>query len=78
MKLQFSSWADFFAMGHHGAYVWSVVAITLVVLLALVWWPLKLHRDALLEQQRLDKIAKARQERSSQEYFQVTDKKSSI
>lgn len=65
MKFQFESLQAFMAMGNHGPYVWSVVIITLLVLTGLIAWPLKLHRDALREQQRLDRIHQARAQQAN-------------
>ncbi|BFM11269.1 hypothetical protein R50072_14220 [Simiduia litorea] len=65
MTFQFDSLASFMAMGTHGPFVWSVVVITLLVLAWLVLWPLKLHRDALVEQGRLARIEKARSEHAA-------------
>ena len=43
--LQFSSWAEFFAMGKHGIYVWSSFGLSLALLFLCVLLPwLKLKR----------------------------------
>lgn len=47
VKFQFASLADFFAMGGHGAYVWSAYGITAIVLILLVIMPLR-RRSKLL------------------------------
>ena len=38
---------DLFAMGGHGAYVWSAYGITLAVLILNVWLARAKHRSAL-------------------------------
>lgn len=48
--MQFDSLAEFIAMGGHGPYVWSVYAITTVVLVALVVAPLRRRRRFWAEQ----------------------------
>lgn len=48
--LQFSSWAEFFAMGKHGLYVWSSYGLSLVLLflcLLVPWLKLKRTRKHL-------------------------------
>lgn len=65
MTFQFDSLTSFIAMGTHGPYVWSVVIITLVVFAGLVIWPIQAHRNALAEQERLARIAKARQDHAA-------------
>jgi heme exporter protein D len=39
--------AEFFAMGGHGAYVWSAYGITLVVLVINGWMAVRRHRKAV-------------------------------
>lgn len=48
--MQFDSVADFFAMGGHGVFVWTVYALTTVVLVALVVVPLRRKRRFWVEQ----------------------------
>lgn len=48
--MKFDSFADFIAMGGHGVFVWSVYAITTVVLVALVVAPLRKRRRFWAEQ----------------------------
>lgn len=60
MTFQFDSLQAFLHMDGHGVFVWSVMAISLAVFVGLVVWPLRAHRQALLEQQRLARIDAAR------------------
>ncbi|UTA46524.1 heme exporter protein CcmD [Simiduia sp. 21SJ11W-1] len=62
MTFQFDSLQAFFYMQGHGVFVWSVMAISLVVFAGLVIWPLRAHRQALAEQQRLARIDEARRQ----------------
>jgi len=50
--MSFASFADFFAMGHHGAYVWSAYGICLVVLVLNVLLPLRARRRYLQDEAR--------------------------
>ncbi|MBU2707091.1 heme exporter protein CcmD [Zooshikella marina] len=38
--MYFESWADFWAMGKHGLYVWSCYGIAAVVMIYNIWVPL--------------------------------------
>ncbi|MBU2712525.1 heme exporter protein CcmD [Zooshikella harenae] len=38
--MYFESWADFWAMGKHGLYVWSCYGIAVVVMIYNIWAPL--------------------------------------
>lgn len=48
--MKFDSFADFMAMGGHGVFVWSVYAITFVVLVSLAVAPLRRRRRFWVEQ----------------------------
>lgn len=48
--MKFDSFADFIAMGGHGPFVWSVYALTVVVLVALVVVPLRKRNRFFSEQ----------------------------
>ena len=45
--MSFASFADFLAMGNHGAYVWSAYGICLAVLVLNVLLPLQAKRRYL-------------------------------
>lgn len=46
---QFESWAAFWQMAGHGPYVWAAVAVTAVVMVALLVAPLRRQRRLLTE-----------------------------
>ncbi|WAJ36036.1 heme exporter protein CcmD [Pseudomonas sp. GOM7] len=50
--MSFSSFAEFLAMGTHGAYVWSAYGISLVVLLLNVALPILARRRYLQDEAR--------------------------
>ena len=50
--MYFDSFADFLAMGKHGAYVWSAYGISLAVLLFNVLLPILGRRRHLIEEAR--------------------------
>lgn len=50
--MSFSSFAEFLAMGTHGAYVWSAYGISLVVLLLNVVQPILARRRYLQDEAR--------------------------
>ena len=50
--MNFSSFAEFVAMGNHGVYVWTSYGISLVVLLLNVALPLLARRRHLQEEAR--------------------------
>lgn len=50
--MSFSSFAEFLAMGTHGAYVWSAYGISLVVLLLNVVLPILARRRYLQDEAR--------------------------
>ncbi len=50
MEFKFDSFAAFMAMGGHGVFVWSVYALTLIVLLCLLLAPLRRKRRFIVEQ----------------------------
>lgn len=50
--MSFDSFADFLAMGGHGAYVWSAYAISLAVLGLNVLLPVLARRRYLLDEAR--------------------------
>ena len=45
--MQWNSWAEFWAMGGHGLFVWGSYAVTLVVMLIEPVWTARRHRQAL-------------------------------
>lgn len=47
MNLQFHSFAELFAMGGHGVYVWAVYGVAVLVMGALVVHPLRRHARTL-------------------------------
>ena len=63
LKWQFENWQAFWQMAGHGPYVWAVVAVTAVVMVALVAAPLRRRRQLLAEvareQQRAERRAEA-------------------
>lgn len=50
--MSFASFSDFFAMGHHGLYVWSAYGICLLVLAVNVAAPWQARRRYLQEEAR--------------------------
>jgi heme exporter protein D len=46
MKLYWSNWSDFWAMGGYGLYVWGSFSVALLVI-ALELWSLRQRRKAL-------------------------------
>lgn len=50
--MSFASFADFLAMGNHGAYVWSAYGICLAVLVLNVVLPLQARRRYLQDEAR--------------------------
>lgn len=50
--MNFASFADFLAMGNHGAYVWSAYGICLAVLVLNVLLPLQAKRGYLQDEAR--------------------------
>ena len=50
--MSFVSFADFLAMGNHGAYVWSAYGICLAVLVLNVLLPLQAKRRYLQDEAR--------------------------
>ncbi|CAH0138313.1 MULTISPECIES: heme exporter protein CcmD [Pseudomonas] len=50
--MSFASFADFLAMGNHGAYVWSAYGICLAVLVLNVLLPLQAKRRYLQDEAR--------------------------
>lgn len=49
MQPYFNSFAEFFAMGKHGAYVWSAWGIVVLVMFCLIVYSLR-QRQAVLKQ----------------------------
>ena len=49
--MQFDSLAAFISMQGHGIFVWSVYAISLLVMVGLVVAPLRKNRNSLLSRQ---------------------------
>lgn len=63
-QFRFTSLADFLSMSGHGVYVWSCVAITVVILGFLLLRPLFLHKaqlQKLARQRPLEKPAQQSQ-----------------
>jgi len=50
--VNFSSFADFIAMGNHGVYVWTAYGISLVVLILNVALPVLARRRYLQDEAR--------------------------
>ncbi|AIR90109.1 heme exporter protein CcmD [Pseudomonas cremoricolorata] len=50
--MNFASLSDFFAMGHHGLYVWSAYGVCLLVLAVNVAAPVLARRRYLQEEAR--------------------------
>ena len=50
--MNFSSFADFIAMGNHGVYVWTSYGISLAVLVLNVALPILARRRYLLDEAR--------------------------
>ena len=50
--MEFSTFAEFLAMGKHGAYVWSAFGITLVVVLANIIYPIMRKKTLMVEIKR--------------------------
>lgn len=66
MNSAFASWADFFAMGGYGFYVWLAVALTLVPLLLLclhTYIQRKMIISAIIQQQAREARQKAARSR---------------
>ncbi|MBL4794409.1 MAG: heme exporter protein CcmD [Pseudomonadales bacterium] len=47
--MYFESLSDFIQMGNHGLYVWSAYGITAVVVLAVMWYPIKRRKELAKE-----------------------------
>ncbi len=62
--MQFDSLAAFMSMEGHGVFVWSVYAITLVVMIALVVAPLRRNKQFFADQAMLVKREQRAQENS--------------
>ena len=60
--MQFDSWAAALAMDGHGAYVWSVYLVALLVVIFLLQGPVLRSRRIMLE-----RLGQLRRERASQE-----------
>ncbi|TVM07549.1 MAG: heme exporter protein CcmD [Halomonas sp.] len=67
--MAFDSFAEFIAMGGHGPYVWSSWAITLLLILVLVWHA-RVERRQLVE--GLKRRARREQARQQQGDSQAT------
>ncbi|MFG3695611.1 heme exporter protein CcmD [Stutzerimonas stutzeri] len=50
--MNFSSFSEFVAMGHHGLYVWTSYGISLAVLILNVALPVLAHRRYLQDEAR--------------------------
>ena len=61
--MQFDSLAAFMSMEGHGIFVWSVYAITLVVMVGLAMAPLRKNRQFFAEQAMLVKREQRAQEK---------------
>lgn len=48
--MAFNSWAEFWAMGTHGVYVWSSYALTFGAI-ALLFWQARRHRQRFFQEQ---------------------------
>ena len=70
--MQFETWGEFFAMGHHGLYVWLAYGVTTLVLLA---FPLMLRnrRRKLLRELTWQFAAEAPSDVITQRNDEVSD-----
>lgn len=66
IEFRFSSLTEFMYMGGHGIYVWSCAAIALVILTALLVYPIVTARSQLTRIQRQQAMQKMQQERHQQ------------
>ncbi len=55
--MQFESLAELWHMAGHGPFVWASSAITLSVIVFLIWLPLQQRKAFITEQKRLQRIA---------------------
>jgi len=69
--MAFSSWAEFWAMGGYGFYVWLSFGTTLLLLLALGWISQREHQQ--LKQQIRSKVAR---EQRVRQHLEDTDHES--
>jgi len=49
IRWQFQSWPEFWQMAGHGPYVWAAVAVTALVMVALIAAPIYRRRALLAE-----------------------------
>lgn len=62
--MYFTSFTEAWHMAGHGPYVWVSYAATLLVIVALVWWPLLKRRQLIEQQRRIQRINSASQNSS--------------
>ncbi|HSG59894.1 MAG TPA: heme exporter protein CcmD [Pseudomonadales bacterium] len=63
--MYFANFAEAWHMAGHGPFVWVSYAVTLIVLIILVWWPLQKRRQLFDQQRRLLRINAGPQGQSS-------------
>ncbi|MEY3017330.1 MAG: hypothetical protein RL336_465 [Pseudomonadota bacterium] len=51
-------------MAGHGPYVWVSYGVTLLVIVALVWWPLQKRQQLIDQQRRIQRINSGSQDSS--------------
>ncbi|WP_169392435.1 MULTISPECIES: heme exporter protein CcmD [Psychrobacter] len=64
MQPYFYNFADFIAMGNHGAFVWSCWAITVGVMIAFIFYSCR-QRQALIKQLAIQDIRQSGRQRSA-------------
>ncbi len=64
MQPYFYNFADFIAMGNHGAFVWSCWAITVGVMIAFIFYSRR-QRQALIKQLAIQDIRQSGRQRSA-------------
>ncbi len=62
--MQFESFTELWHMAGHGPFVWASYAITLSVIVFLIWLPVQQRKAFITEQKRLQRIA-AHEDKSS-------------
>jgi heme exporter protein D len=62
--MYFASFAEAWHMAGHGPYVWVSYGVTLLVIVALVWWPLQKRQQLIDQQRRIQRINSGSQDSS--------------
>jgi len=65
--MQFETLAELWHMAGHGPYVWASYAITVTVVLILIWLPLSQRKKFINEQKRLQRIAAHEAKKTNEE-----------